>query len=107
MADSSTTIRGHLVKAAAAGLLTLSIFASPKRPSQSSLLKSLSLAHRGGVEIITVNKEPEELWQTAAAVLDVTSKNIRRSGVATIPESLRLGPGVGVARGQRGLMWIC
>lgn len=65
-------------------------------------LKSLSLQQLGQVEVTTVSKEPEEVWQTPAAVFVLTQDDIRRSGATTIPELLRLVPGVDVARSQSG-----
>jgi len=64
----------------------------------ASQLKSLSLAELGRVEVVSVSKQPEELRKTAAAVFVLTGEDIRRSGVTSIPEALRLVPGVDVAR---------
>ena len=70
--------------------------------ASASELKSLSLEQLGEVEVTTVSKQPEEVWQTAAAVFVVTQDDIRRSGATSIPELLRLVPGVDVALGQSG-----
>jgi len=61
-------------------------------------LKQLSLAQLGDVEVTTASKEPEEVWKTPAAVYVLTSEDIRRSGATSIPEVLRLVPGVQVSR---------
>jgi iron complex outermembrane receptor protein len=58
----------------------------------------MSLEQLGNVEITTASKEPEHLWQTPAAIYVLTQEDIRRSGATTIPELLRLVPGVEVAR---------
>ncbi|HSU19603.1 MAG TPA: TonB-dependent receptor, partial [Acidobacteriaceae bacterium] len=72
-----------------------------RQPSAADAqLKQLSIAELGDVEVTTVNKEPEEVWQTAAAVSVLTQDDIRRSGATTIPEILRLVPGVEVARSE-------
>ena len=63
-------------------------------------LKSLSLEELGQVQVTTVSKLPEEVWQTPAAVFVVTREDIRRSGATSLPELLRLVPGVQVARSQ-------
>ncbi|HEX5284003.1 MAG TPA: TonB-dependent receptor [Bryocella sp.] len=63
-------------------------------------LKQLSLAQLGDIEVTTVSKEPEEVWHTAAAITVITQDDIRRSGANSIPELLRLIPGVQVAREQ-------
>lgn len=61
-------------------------------------LKQLSLEQLGNVEVTTVTKEPEEVWNTPAAIYVITQDDIRRSGARSIPEALRLAPGVEVAR---------
>ena len=61
-------------------------------------LKQLSLAQLGEVEVTTVSKEPEAVWKTPAAVSVLTNADIRRSGATSIPEVLRLVPGVQVSR---------
>jgi iron complex outermembrane recepter protein len=61
-------------------------------------LKQLSLEQLGEVEISTVSKSPEHVWDTPAAVYVITQEDIKRSGATTIPEALRLAPGVEVAR---------
>ena len=66
-------------------------------PSQDQL-KKLSLDQLGNVEVTTVSKEPTSVWQTPAAIYVLTQEDIRRSGATSIPEVLRLVPGVEVAR---------
>ncbi len=61
-------------------------------------LKQLSLEQLGNVEVTTVSKEPERVWQTPAAIYVITQEDIRRSGATSIPEVLRLAPGIEVAR---------
>jgi iron complex outermembrane recepter protein len=71
---------------------------SPPDTQPSQDLNQLSLAELGKVEVTTASKEPTQLWQTAAAVYVLTNEEIRRSGATSIPEALRLVPGVEVAR---------
>src|SRR6267142_1420139 len=61
-------------------------------------LKQLSLAQLGNIEVTTASKEPEEVWRTPAAIFVITQEDIRRSGATSIPEVLRLAPGVEVAQ---------
>jgi iron complex outermembrane receptor protein len=61
-------------------------------------LKQLSLEQLGNVEVTTASKEPEQVWRTPAAIYVITQEDIRRSGATSIPEVLRLAPGVEVAR---------
>src|SRR5580692_7014326 len=61
-------------------------------------LNQMSLEQLGNVEVTTASKEPEQIWHTPAAIYVLTQEDIRRSGATTIPELLRLVPGVEVAR---------
>ena len=61
-------------------------------------LSQLSLEQLGDIAVTTASKEPEQVWQTPAAIYVLTQEDIRRSGATTIPEVLRLVPGVEVAR---------
>lgn len=68
------------------------------QPHSPDDLAHLSLAQLGNVQVTTATKEPEEVWQTPAAIYVITQEDIRRSGATSIPELLRLAPGVEVAR---------
>ena len=61
-------------------------------------LKKLSLAQLGDLEVTTASKEPVTLARTPAAIYVLTQEDIRQSGATSIPEVLRLVPGVEVAR---------
>src|SRR5262245_9490687 len=61
-------------------------------------LKRLSLKQLGSIEVTTASKEPVKLLRTPAAIFVITQDDIRRSGATSIPEALRLAPGVAVAR---------
>jgi iron complex outermembrane recepter protein len=61
-------------------------------------LKKLSLEQLGDVEVVAASKEPEEIWQTPAAISVITQEDIRRMGATSIPEILRRVPGLQVAR---------
>ena len=50
------------------------------------------------IEVTTVSKKPERFMDVAAAVYVITAEDIRRSGVRTIPDALRMVPGVEVAQ---------
>jgi len=90
--------RGALVACLALTGLVNQSFALPQSPANDEPLKQLSLAQLGNVEVTTTSKEPEEVWKTAAAVFVITQEDIRRSGATSIPDVLRLAPGVEVAQ---------
>ena len=67
-------------------------------PESEGRLKGLSLEELGNIEVTTVSKGPVKLSQTTAAIYVITQEDIRRSGVRSLPEALRLAPGVDVAQ---------
>ena len=80
-----------------AWLLTLfSFVAVAESPSQD--LAELGFDELMQIEITSVSKKSEKLSEAAAAVYVVTRNEIRRSGATSIPEALRLVPGVDVAQ---------
>jgi iron complex outermembrane receptor protein len=61
-------------------------------------LKRMSLDDLMNVEITSVSKKEEKLSEAPAAVFVLTQDDIHRSGAMSIPEALRLVPGLDVAR---------
>jgi iron complex outermembrane recepter protein len=61
-------------------------------------LTELSLEQLMNIEVTSVTKNAQPLSQAAAAVFVLSQEDIRRSGVTTIPEALRMVPGIQVAR---------
>lgn len=67
---------------------------SDMRAVQAQSIKKLSLEELGNVEVTTQNKEPEQVWETPAAISVLTQQDIRRLGATNIPDLLRMLPGV-------------
>ena len=61
-------------------------------------LTRLSLEELMNVEVSLASRKPEQLGATAAAVAVISAEDLRRSGARSIPEALRLVPGMQVAR---------
>lgn len=61
-------------------------------------LSRMSLEELMNVEVTSVSKRSEKLSEAPAAITVITSEDIRRSGYSTIPDVLRLVPGMEVAR---------
>src|SRR5689334_2792101 len=80
------------------GVQTTRAQTSPSNQNPPENLKQLSLEQLGNVEVTTASKEPEQVWRTPAAIYVITQEDIRRSGATSIPELLRLAPGLEVAR---------
>jgi iron complex outermembrane receptor protein len=58
----------------------------------------LNLEQLMNTKVVSVSKRPSTVAQSAAAIYVVNEEEIRRSGATSIPELLRLVPGVQVAR---------
>src|SRR5947207_10673735 len=61
-------------------------------------LADMSLEDLTKIEVTSVSKHKEKLSDAPAAIFVITQEDIRRSGVTTIAEALRLAPGLDVAR---------
>ena len=61
-------------------------------------LKRLSIEELMEIEVTSVSRRAERLNQAAAAVIVITQDDIRRSGVNSLPEALRLVNSLHVAR---------
>jgi iron complex outermembrane receptor protein len=61
-------------------------------------LANLGLEDLMNIEITSVSKRPERISEAAAAVYVITQEDIRRSGVTSLPEALRLAPNLQVAQ---------
>lgn len=76
------------------------ILAFPARSQYADIqqLKSLSIEELMNVEVTSVSKHKEKLATAASAICVITSEAIRRSGVTSVPEALRLAPNLQVAQ---------
>lgn len=59
---------------------------------------NMSLEDLLSTEVSSVSRKQELLKNAGAAVFVISAEDIRRSGVSSIPEALRMAPGVNVAR---------
>ncbi len=61
-------------------------------------LTQLSIEELANIEVTSVSKKAEPLSAAPAAIYVITGDDIRRSGVTSVPEALRLAPNLEVAR---------
>ena len=61
-------------------------------------IKQLSLEELSQIEVTSPSKNPSDSSKSPTAIYVITGEDIRRSGATSIPEVLRLAPGVEVAR---------
>jgi iron complex outermembrane receptor protein len=67
-------------------------------PAPADFLKQLSLEELMNVRVTTASRTSEPLFAAPVAAYVITRDEILRSGVRSLPEALRLAPGVEVAR---------
>jgi iron complex outermembrane receptor protein len=61
-------------------------------------LTELSLEDLLNIEVTSVARREQKISQSSSAVYVITQEDIRRSGATTIPDALRMAPGVQVAQ---------
>jgi iron complex outermembrane receptor protein len=73
-----------------------------KIDSELSELLDLSLNDVTNVKVTSVSKKPEKLFESQAAIYVISSDDIKKSGATTIPDLLRMAPGIQVAQSGSG-----
>ncbi len=96
MADHTTSRR--LCRSMPAALAMLAFGLGQAAHAAVPQLADLSLEELLNIEITSVSKRPERLTDAAASVFVITHDDIRRAGVRSLPEALRLAPNLQVAR---------
>ncbi|WP_310463590.1 TonB-dependent receptor [Sphaerotilus sp.] len=84
--------------AALACLALISPFAQGQNAGGVRALAELSLEDLMRVEVVSASRGSDRLGDVAAPVFVITRDDILRTGVRSLPEALRLAPGVDVAR---------
>lgn len=71
---------------------------APPIAELEQLLQQPVLAPSLQQEVTTVSRQPSTVGRSPAAIYVLTNEMIRRSGVTSVPEALRMVPGIQVAR---------
>ncbi len=91
--------RGSALRLLPMLLLPFACAASGAEPdSEVSQLKKLSVEELMNVEVYSASRYMESMQTSPAAIFVLTGEDLRRAHVTSIPEALRLVPGVQVAR---------
>ena len=69
-------------------------------------LTELSLEELTNIRVTSVSKKSQKLSQAPAAIFVITDKEIARSGATSLPEALRMSPGLNVARVSKSIWAI-
>ena len=75
---------------------------SPAQQLRPQDLADASLEQLMNIQVTSAGKKTQSLRTTAASVYVISAEDIRRSGMQSLPELLRLAPGVQVARLESG-----
>ncbi len=74
-----------------------SLFSVPNAVAEDDFL-DMSLEELVSLEVTSVSKKSQSILESAAAVYAITQEDIRRSGAKTIPDLLRMVPGLQVSK---------
>ena len=75
-------------------LFTPALSYAGNSPDVPADLTRLTLEQLMDIQVTSVSKGAEDFSKAASAIFVLTQEDIRRSGVNTIPEALRMVPGV-------------
>jgi iron complex outermembrane recepter protein len=83
-----------------ASFMTVFLAANGAAQSQQSVpdVTALSMEDLMNIQVTSVSKRTQKVADAAAAIFVITQEDLRRSGATSIPEALRLVPGLEVAR---------
>ncbi len=93
---NSLTVRIFVFAILVGGFLNGSTWAS-QAGSEDLDLAQMSLEDLMDIKVTSVSKKAEKLSDAAAAIYVLTGEEIRKSGARTIPDALRMVPGLHVA----------
>lgn len=91
----------HLIFKTAALSILIVILSLPHPLNADELVEKyldLPLEDLLSMEVTSVAKKTQRLNEVAAAIFVITQEDIRRSGVTSIPEALRMAPGIQVSK---------
>ena len=90
-------IKNNTLKLLLIYFLSLTIYSTSVHSDHSELI-DLSVEDLLNIEVISVSKKAKSLNDSPAAIYVITQDDINRVGATSIPEALRLAPGLNVAR---------
>jgi len=90
------TFRARRLLAALLSLLCCMQAAPAQEYAKADVLLGMDMQQLMNVTVTSAGKRHEKYYSTAAAVYVISNEDIRRSGAMSIPEALRLAPGVEV-----------
>ena len=80
------------------GLLLIAMAMPVPAMARLPNISELSIEQLMDIQVTSVAKKPQKISESAAAIYVITQEDIRRSGMNSIPELLRMVPGLDVAQ---------
>ena len=96
--NSVTSKRCHRHVKVCATVALLTLLGLPARSQETPDLTQKSLEDLMNIEVTSVSRKEQKTSQAAAAVFVISREDIRRSGALSIPDLLRMVPGLDVAQ---------
>lgn len=96
--NPSLRVRLGLALMSAGGVVLAEETAPAPAPANPGDYRDATFEELGGLTISSVSKAAEDFFRSAAAGSVITAEDIRRSGALTLPDVLRLAPGVEVGQ---------
>ncbi|HEU5049676.1 MAG TPA: TonB-dependent receptor [Gemmatimonadales bacterium] len=87
----------RLPRAALTGLVLLWPVAAPAQTPEPGL-SDLDIEELGRIPVTSAARHPQPLASASAAIFVITREDIRRAGATSVPDALRLAPGLQVAQ---------
>lgn len=88
----------HAKLAALAIVLSCSLPGVPAAAQSTEALKRLSVDQLLDIQVTSVSKRSESIFDAPASIYVITAEDISRSAATTLPEALRLAPNLQIAR---------
>lgn len=104
--------RGRSCRVFVGGFALLFVVVSTTTPvagqtaNSTTTLKHLSLEELSRLIVTSPDKDPGPISRTPAAIYVLTAEDLARSGATSLPDALRLVPGVDVARIDTSRNWV-
>lgn len=95
---SRKALRGAIILMLCCSAVRLPAAANTTEQQANQDLTGKSLDDLLNTVVTSTSKEPQKISEAAAAISVITQEDIRRSGVTSIAEALRMSPGLDVAR---------
>jgi len=99
------TATGVMIAGMLCGLMAPIAVQAAERYSADELL-SMNIEDLVNVKVTTLSKHEEKYMATAGAVFVISRDDMRRSGVRSIPEALRLAPGLQVSQSNMNMFQV-